>query len=189
MPADFGKPWIRSLPWLVWLAVLALGYWAYQLSRLDSRLLLDTDVRAAVLSLGDNLPTATTGRMRIVHFLDPACPCTAFTLNHLNTLQPLFQKLQPEQWLVSPQNDAAADKLAASIGAATLAENLPLNVAPAIAIWSPDGQLAYFGPYSLSMICGQDELLTRILIASAESRWSEEPYPIETGCFCPWSRP
>ena len=178
---------LRWLPWLLWLGILVAGYVVYRQSRHDSALLLDSDVRAAVMRLSEALPEQSPGTMRIVHFLDPGCPCTAFTLKHLQSLEPLLRALPNEQWLATPEDSDAAIRLAASLQARSLPRRVALNVAPAVAIWSPDGRFAYFGPYSLAMICGEDDLLTRILSAASRSAWTEEPYPIETGCFCPWN--
>lgn len=177
----------RWLGWALWLLVIAGSAALYSSSRWHSDILQDDVIRQHVAALATHLPSPAAGQLRVVHFLDPSCPCTPFTLEHLATLKPLLSKLNAQQWLIAPDaGNQAAKRLATTIGATLLSESLPLRVGPAIAIWDPQGELAYFGPYSLSMICGQDQLLEQILNTIVLKGWKEAPYSIETGCFCPW---
>jgi hypothetical protein len=180
----------RWLGWGLWLLVIAGSAFLYTSSRYSASILQDDAIRERVAELAGEFPTSTSGRVRIVHFLDPSCACTPFTLEHLNTLQPLLRSLAADQWLISPESDSpSAQRLAETLGATVLPARMELRVGPAIAIWDSQGRLAYFGPYSLSMVCGQDQLLEKILNQIAVSGWQEAPYSIETGCFCPWSQP
>lgn len=173
--------------WMLWLAVLVGSWLVYRQYQQSPALLEDADIRREVEAMMQSWPEGAPGRLRVIHFLDPACPCTAFTLQHLQSLRPTLQALGVSAFLVSAGDAEAGAGMARVLEVAPWRESVPaLRVAPAIAIGDDAGRLIYFGPYSLSMVCGEDNLLSEILARAARGEQPPEALSIETGCFCAW---
>ena len=116
------------------------------------------------------------GYAKIMHYVDPACPCSRFAYSHIQDIEKHLQQ-DAEFQTVTPQS-------------ATESRIRPVPAVPAVAIWDAAGKLAYFGPYSSGFLCGQGEDL---VIAVMESlRRGENPEWINqqaVGCFCEWPAP
>lgn len=111
------------------------------------------------------------GYAKIVHYLDPSCPCTRFAYAHIKDIEQQLE-LDAEFQTVTPESAPRVRKVPAS---------------PAVAIWDRDGALAYFGPYSSGFLCGQGEDLVMTVAESLQR--GDNPEWINqqaVGCFCEW---
>lgn len=171
---------------VLWLSVLAASYGVYRYLTASAPGLSDSEILLHIDTLGKSALPGSEGKLRIVHFLDPLCPCTAFTLTHLESLSSWFSAHPNEQWVVTPRDHPPPMQMLERLHANALALDIPLRVGPAIAIWQQNGELAYFGPYSLAMVCGEDALLMETLEAVTQGTGIPAAFPIETGCFCNW---
>ncbi|MFK3797222.1 DUF6436 domain-containing protein [Pseudomonas sp. NPDC088444] len=149
----------------------------------------------AVLFAGDvlSLPSelAGPGRIRVVHFWDPACPCNVGNQEHLSELVARFSGdggvdfyavQKPGSRGQLPANLSAIKQLNALPGA----ERIPSS--PAVAIWDRQGHLAYFGPYSDGLVCNaQNSFVEPILQALKADRPVSATHTMAVGCYCPWT--
>ncbi|MCV6622330.1 MAG: DUF6436 domain-containing protein [Cellvibrionaceae bacterium] len=120
---------------------------------------------------GERLPAIAAGRVTVQQFLDPSCPCNRYVQQHSEELSSnygaqgvAFQTVEPSQ---------------------NVETTIPSS--PAVAIWTADGDLAYFGPYSNGVICNAKTSLIEPVLQSLQS--GDNPMISNTagvGCFCPW---
>lgn len=106
------------------------------------------------------------GQITVVHLGRADCPCNRFNQPHREQIIAHYQPL-----------GVAFTEL--TLGYADLAT-------PAVAIVDADGKLAYFGPYSDSLLCSVGEGLVEPLLDQMLS--GEHPEVVHTtgvGCFCP----
>ncbi|NWA01891.1 thiol-disulfide isomerase [Pseudomonas gingeri] len=132
---------------------------------------------------------AGPGRIRLVHFWDPACPCNVGNQQHLGELIEHFAPLGVDFYSV--QKPGTHGQLPATLGAIRPLANLPgaehLTVSPAVAIWDRNGRLAYFGPYSQGATCNSsNSFIEPILQALSEGRTVNATHNMAVGCYCPW---
>ena len=110
-------------------------------------------------------------RPLIVHFKDDDCPCERYRVAHVKQIAPIL--LGTEQTVLSRDS--------------SVLKGLKIPATPAVAIWDADGELAYFGPYSSGMSCGEGfDFIDMVLGKLAQQ---ENPQWINNqgfGCFCPW---
>ncbi|KPA92283.1 hypothetical protein PF66_00959 [Pseudomonas asplenii] len=141
-----------------------------------------------------SLPTqlAGPGRIRLVHFWDPACPCNVGNQQHLGELIERFAPLGVDFYAV--QKPGSQGRLPVNLQAIQPLPRLPgaehLTVSPAVAIWDRNGQLAYFGPYSQGATCNSgNSFIEPILLALSEGRPVHATHNMAVGCYCPWQEP
>ena len=115
-------------------------------------------------------------RITVVHFIDEACPCSRFSESHVVRLEDRF-------------DDTAAffrwPKVPAELKDTEIDISVPAS--PAVAIWDSEGKLAYLGPYSSGIFCGEGEDFVSATLTSLLE--GNVPYLNEhdaLGCFCPW---
>ena len=64
---------------------------------------------------------------------------------------------------------------------------IAVPASPAVAIWDEHGKLAYFGPYSSGLVCGQgDDFVSRVMVRLTQKQNPEWINMLGVGCFCPW---
>lgn len=158
---------LAGLVFVVWIGVSVTAFWWFQFKHLgnfENQLATFDGAELAQLQL---LPIANHHAV-VVHFIDPECPCTRFSLPHIEELE---RKL--------------ADRVDFR-SASTLGTTLQIPATPAVAIWSEAGELAYFGPYSGGAICGTgNDFVTSVfkqLQAGTNPKWFNLD---AVGCFCP----
>lgn len=120
--------------------------------------------------------TVSKGQITVVHLIDNECPCSRFSEPHIKTLESQFeQDTTFYRWPNLPQAIHSA-----------LAENT-IPASPAVAIWSQEGKLSYFGPYSSGVFCGEGEdFVERILVELNNGHEIRLVNHDALGCFCPW---
>lgn len=163
---------------LLWLVLVASAFWfleyrywqsfnqstvifeGSQLDRLWQRL------HKQGASVGENERGIT-----IVHFTEDSCPCVSYSQQHIKQLQPILK--QTQQYIL--QSDDAR----------LVGVSLPAT--PSVAIWDEQGRLAYFGPYSSGLHCGQGEDFVTTIMNKLDQQinpmWINM---VGHGCYCPW---
>ncbi|TDV47590.1 hypothetical protein EDF87_106164 [Pseudomonas helmanticensis] len=139
------------------------------------------------LRLPDNL--AGPGKIRLVHFWDPACPCNVGNQQHLTEMVEQFSARGVEFFAV--QKTGSHGQLPATLSSLKTIKILPgseqVPVSPAVAIWDRSGKLAYFGPYSEGLTCNSsNSFIEPILNALTEDRPVNATHTLAVGCYCPW---
>ncbi|WP_277759749.1 DUF6436 domain-containing protein [Pseudomonas sp. A34-9] len=139
------------------------------------------------LRLPDNL--AGPGKIRLVHFWDPACPCNVGNQQHLTEMVEQFSDKGVEFFAV--QRTGSHGQLPATLSSLKTITILPgseqVPASPAVAIWDRSGKLAYFGPYSEGLTCNSsNSFIEPILNALTEDRPVNATHTLAVGCYCPW---
>lgn len=148
----------------------------------------------AVLFSGDWLKLPATlagpGKVRLVHFWDPSCPCNVGNQQHLAEL---LQRFSAEVEFYVVQKPATNGQLAGPLSALTpiqLSQSHALPASPAVAVWDRQGQLSYFGPYSEGAVCSaENSFIEPILQAVLDNRPVRATHQLASGCLCDWSMP
>lgn len=157
---------------IAWLSLCAYLFWYFELrwtQQYDSHQLANFTLEdAPAPPLG-----ARSGEITIVHFIDPECPCTRFSLPHIAALERRYEPTTQSKRIYTTDKDAPRW----------------LPASPAVAIWDRSGQLAYIGPHSDGVFCGQgDDLVARVMTQLDRGSNPEWWHWEAVGCFCPWSR-
>jgi len=122
----------------------------------------------------------TDGVVKIVHFVDQACPCTKFSLPHIRYLKQEVYPSVSHVYVNASQPLAQLDE-----GIATLTAQVPAS--PSVAIWNASGGLEYFGAYSSGAFCGEGEdMVEYIMKAIARGEQPQWLNQEAVGCMCPW---
>ncbi|WP_341522272.1 DUF6436 domain-containing protein [Pseudomonas sp. G.S.17] len=137
---------------------------------------------------------AGPGRIRLVHFWDPACPCNVGNQQHLGELIERFGGDVVGSSGVdfySVQKPGSHGQLPETLSAIKPLSTLPgaeqITASPAVAIWDRDGKLAYFGPYSEGLTCNSsNSFIEPILQALSSGRPVDATHTMAVGCYCPW---
>jgi len=142
-----------------------------------------------VLSLPREL--AGPGRIRVVHFWDPACPCNVGNQQHLSELVARFAGEGGVDFY-AVRKPGAHGELPSTLSAIKPLDSLPgaerITASPAVAIWDRAGNLAYFGPYSEGLTCNSaNSFIEPILQALKADRGVSATHTMAVGCYCPWS--
>ena len=145
------------------------------------------------LFTGDSLSLpaelAGPGRIRLVHFWDPACPCNVANQQHLSELTERFGSSVDFYALQKPGSHG---RLPDTLKIIKALDYLPgaehISASPAVAIWDRDGRLAYFGPYSEGLTCNSgNSFIEPILQALSAGRKVEATHTMAVGCYCQWA--
>lgn len=172
----------------LWLLALLAALWWFQ-----GRYLRPFDERTAVFA-GDTLrlpgTLLGTGRITLVHFWDPACPCNAGNQAHLAELMQTY-RAQGVAFHVL-QKPGSSGRLPDALRALQPLPALPgaeqLASSPAVAIWDRTDQLAYFGPYSAGLTCNSsNSFIEPVIEAVLAGRAVRNTNALAVGCFCAWT--
>lgn len=125
----------------------------------------------AIRELYPILKQDTQSKPLVVHFKDDDCPCERYRLDHINTMKGFLEG-------TSQVTLNHLDQRLAQIS---------IPASPAVAIWDQNGVLAYFGPYSSGMTCGQGfdfiKIVLEKLSRNENPKWENNQ---GFGCFCQW---
>lgn len=173
---------------IVWLLALLYAFWWYQ-----GRFVRAFDEQAVLFS-GDQLQLprhlAGPGKVRLVHFWDPACPCNVGNQQHLAELLERFSAADVSFHVL--RKPGSKGSLPAPLATLQPIDELPgaagIPSSPAVAIWDREGRLAYFGPYSEGAVCtSENSFVEPILEAVLAGRRVEATHGLAVGCFCDWA--
>jgi hypothetical protein len=155
----------------VWLIACASGFWwfEYQYWGAYDKQLIQFESQP-IRNLYPILKKVAPNKPFIVHFKDDECPCERYRKVHIATIKPMLEKAQQ---VTLNRNDSVL-----------LGVMIPAF--PAVAIWNQQGELAYFGPYSSGMTCGEGfDFIKMVLDKLAKN---DNPQWVNNqgfGCFCP----
>ncbi|MGH1372696.1 MAG: DUF6436 domain-containing protein [Cellvibrionaceae bacterium] len=165
----------------LWITIVASGFWWYELRLI--RPFLDNLALFDGQQLDENY-RPNSNSITLMHFGDPTCPCNQFNQPHLEQLKNYYQ---PKGVLFVAWQQGSEIPPTAGFDRVYQAPNLPfVPVTPAVAIWSHDGKLSYFGPYSSGLLCSLGEGFAETILDQLQAGLS--PQVINTtgvGCFCP----
>ncbi len=134
-----------------------------------------------------------TGRIRLVHFWDPACKvCNRETGAHLSYLISMYRRANIDFYSVRKPGTTGElptflqGKLIALEGIEGM-DDIPAS--PSVAIWDAAGRLAYAGPYSLGMVCTSANSFVEPIIDRLVAGEKVEPFSmLAVGCYCRWKK-
>lgn len=125
----------------------------------------------AIIELYPILNSAGKNTILVVHFADDDCPCDRYRKKHVKDLTATLSGTS--QVVINAQSNEFM--------------NLHIPATPAVAIWNQQGELAYFGPYSSGMTCGDGfdfiSMVFEKMISGVNPNWINTQ---GVGCFCPW---
>ncbi len=177
----------------VFMACVAVAVWQYfglsdQASFAEQAIVFDD----TQLQLPPELAGAT-GRIRVVHFWDPACTvCNRETGAHLSYLISMYRRAGIDFYAVRKPGTQGElpDYLQGRLKALPTihgAEHIPAS--PAVAIWDRHGHLAYAGPYSIGMVCNSANSFVEPILDKLVAGHTVRPRGLlAVGCYCPWQR-
>ncbi|WP_420492667.1 DUF6436 domain-containing protein [Phytopseudomonas flavescens] len=134
---------------------------------------------------------AGPGRIRLVHFQDPACPCNVGNQQHLAELTARYSIRGVSFYVVHKpgMEGAQADATSGLQPLIGLEGSDKLPASPAVAIWDQRGELAYFGPYSSGFTCTSgNSFIEPVLDALLDGRRVVANNNLASGCFCDWAK-
>lgn len=169
----------QALAWLVligWFSLCVFIFWWYQYRYISPFNEYWASFTGDVLLSSQVKPHQA--RALVVHFVDPDCPCSRFSVPHIQQLEVESSGgVEFVDFLSSAETDERMQQFKSSA----------IPAGPAVAVFNQGGDLAYFGPYSSGAICGEgDDLVTATLSSLDQDinpRWINQE---AVGCFCRW---
>lgn len=190
IPRSLSAP--RNLLLAVLVIICAAGLWLGY-TWFEGRYVRTFNAQTALFA-GDvlSLPAdmAGPGRIRVVHFWDPSCPCNVGNQQHLAELIGHFAGAGVDFYAV--RKPGTQGELPSTLSAIKPLNDVPgadqIGSSPAVAIWDRQGRLAYFGPYSEGLICNsQNSFIEPILQALIADRSVNATHSMAVGCYCQWT--
>lgn len=162
----------------LWLVLTGLAFWHLEYRKLNTYEALPATDPQLVSELEEALATqsATTGPV-LVHLYAADCACEQASRNHLQNLQTRYPHLEVR----TLEREALLQDAFWPV---------PLSL-PTAALFNPDGQLLYFGPYSSGPVCGTGINFVDNLLAGLAPAYTAEPWinSLAFGCFCDHANP
>jgi len=160
------------------------GIWWFRFVWLTQQSVKAYTSTAASFSVSEHLEslnfTSTMAKALIVHFIDPQCPCSRYSL-------PFIEKLESEYRNTVDQIRVSAENPGIHFPQAVKNLRSLLPASPATAIWNTQGELVYFGPYSTGAYCGEGQDMVRYILDLLASKqavlWVDQE---SQGCMCIW---
>ncbi len=203
--------WMASALVFLWISGTIFSFWWFQFRPIrpfadehavvfkDDHIegtLATTLIHASPLEKDPSVGTVAT----IFHFWDPDCSCNRFNEEHVRELMKKYKHpglrfviiARSRNFFDSRSVLEQAHEIFPGVSSADLliAEEgmIAPPSSPAVAIVNGQGNLAYFGPYSVGAVCSSqagafvEETLDALLKGGNPSRWNI----LAVGCFCPW---
>ena len=153
-----------------WIGTCLFTFWWFQFRHIGSFENNLATFDGSELSQFHLRPADNMGAI-VVHFIDPDCPCSRFSIPHVEDLEQKFAGI-------------AEFRTQSSVSA--LPKNLRIPATPAVAIWNKEGDLAYFGPYSGGAICGTGSDFVATVFNQLQNGVNPQWINLDAvGCFCP----
>lgn len=151
---------------LLWVLLILSLFWLFQYRYESVWVSFDGEAMPRLVE--------SNGSMQVVHFVDDACPCSKFSKPHISDIEDQWssQGVRFQTIRASGQGDLKSEFFSL------------VSASPSVAVWDADGELAYFGPYTSGVFCGEGEdLVSQVLNSSYKGQWTNQEY---VGCFCQW---
>lgn len=177
---------LTSLLIVGWLAAMLSALWWYQGRYIRTFSDSATLFNGEALQLPERI--GGPGKIRLVHFWEPACPCNAGNQQHLAEM---MQEYAADVDFYHVQKAGTSGQLPGTLSAMRplhdLNESRQLPASPAVAIFDRTGALAYFGPYSEGALCtSSNSFIEPVLDALKQGRPVAAANTLAAGCFCDW---
>lgn len=172
---------------ILWAAAMLTALWWYQ-----ARFIRSFNTESTAIFSGETLQLpaslAGQGRIRLVHFWEPACPCNLGNQQHLSEMMVSFKDQVDFYHVQKPNTQGQLPPILSQMNhLAGIQGSEQLPASPAVAIWDQAGNLAYFGPYSEGAVCNSsNSFIEPILNALIEGRSVAASNTLAIGCFCDW---
>jgi len=201
----------KSLPnWLVisiftvWISATLIGLWWFQQSKLRA-FIEPTDnpaffqashIDQLVQPYLELLPAARAGQQTLVHFWKPDCLCNRVSQRHFSGLLQQYPGDELRVLVIAhpDTSEKQRNELAELNGERFLVvaggdELTQLPASPALALYSEDKQLGYFGPYGFGAFCTvrEDGFLSGIIEQMRDKQTPSFVNVVGDGCFCSWA--
>ncbi|MGB0663945.1 MAG: DUF6436 domain-containing protein [Pontibacterium sp.] len=188
---------------VLWLALVLVGFWWFQWRWY---FLVDTQTVwfksdpwvSASPDKEFSLKASQSGDIGalVVHFYDPACPCSKFNTEHVLSLIAEYQikGVHFELRVPHPHHIEEAEDLFGVVAKVVSPQKSP-SASPSALVLGTGGEeakwfAAYVGPYSSGAVCsgGDDDFVGLALdrLLSQEKVWWESN--LASGCLCPWPK-
>lgn len=208
------KSWFVAILVFLWLASTIFAFWWFQFRNIqafDSNAVGNQTVffesgelgeRLEKL-VGDDYSPGKKATISVVHFWDPDCPCSRFNEVHVKKIISDYAEKNVKFTIVvggsneaeRKQRQILAQNVFNHIAVKEIRSDWPMHKgppsSPAVGVVNSDGELVYFGPYSLGARCAPDkgqfvEKVLDGLYASKKSANKKQLNTLAVGCFCPW---
>jgi hypothetical protein len=174
MGSMFKNTIIPSIAIIGWFALMFLSFWWFEYRHWQS--FADTNVifNGHILEkLFERMPNKLSGKVTVVHFTDEKCACSSYSFSHIEDLKSALS--EAEHFTMSSLN--------------SLTKGIFIPATPSVAVWDKQGQLAYFGPYSSGIVCGEGEdFVSRVMDQLNQKKNPKWINMVGIGCYCPWSK-
>ena len=207
---------LAGLLFVLWLIATVVAFWWFQFRNInvfDPRAEQNQTVFFESGELGSRLENMflhqaenAKSKIHIIHFWNPACSCNRFNEQHVKDIIELYGNRNVEFTIVvngeTDQVRKARAQLASKVFTHPAVKHVrtdwPLKngppSSPAAAILDKNGQLTYFGPYSLGAQCttGNGKFVETMLDQMASDsldqreKVKKQLNTLAVGCFCPW---
>jgi len=164
---------------IAWLCLCATLFWWFQFRHINH--FEDYWASFQGETFKKNRIQPTQGYAVVIHFIDNSCPCSRFAEPHISDLELQYG------------NDVEFIRF----GSGEMNRLTPIDLnqlrvpaSPAVAIWDQKGDLAYLGPYSGGVTCGQGTDFVALTLENLKERQNPQWFNQESvGCFCEWRTP
>lgn len=197
---------------VVWVCSTVYAFWHFQIrnirpfdlqSQIEQPVFVAEQHSLNIQTILDNFTQADSKKesATVFNFWDPDCPCSRFNESHVNdiittymsqgirfVLVPRYGDIRPKAELEQLARERFGLQLEIIYDyEQTFRQAVPSS--PAVVVMDAQGQLAYFGPYSVGSFCGPsggafvEKTLDSLLQGINPGRMNT----IAFGCFCDWS--
>lgn len=209
------KNWFVAILISCWVISTIIAFWWFQFRNIQA---FDIDAlknqtvffesgelgnRLENLIVKDQLENKKIGTISVVHFWNPDCPCNRFNEVHVKKIISDYADKNVKFTIVVSgstkeernQRHALAQKIFKHSAVKEIRSDWPMQAgppsSPAVGVINRQGELVYFGPYSLGAQCAPDkgkfvESVLDGLYASKKSTDKKQLNTLAVGCFCPW---
>ena len=208
------KNWFAGILVSVWLVSTIFAFWWFQFRNIqafDSNAVNNQTVFFESGELGQRLEKLVKADYRlgkktpisVIHFWNPDCPCNRFNEVHVKKIISAYADKNVKFTVVVSgsnkeerhQRQVLAKQVFSHSAVKEIRSDWPMNQgppsSPAVGVVNSDGELIYFGPYSLGARCAPDkgkfvENVLDGLYARKKSADKKQLNTLAVGCFCPW---
>ncbi|MDH5654991.1 MAG: DUF6436 domain-containing protein [Spirochaetia bacterium] len=176
-----------------WLTGTVYAFWFFQFRNLQSfsegagqNFYEETLVRNFKNPAVKNFVKGFSADVLVIHYIDERCLCSKFTRSHVESLKNQYKNKNIVfiDALTYRTESISRENLAREIKDVLKLDHLPAT--PAVAVFSGEGSLAYFGPYSDDAVCGSsgnsfaESSINRVLSGNKIT----DINMLAFGCFC-----
>ena len=198
-----GRTLLVSLLIIVWLSGSLGALWWFQSRLIKPFVPADAPpefrdlnaVESALTPLMASLDTPA-GAVTLIHLWNPDCGCNTVSQRHLDATLDAFSPEQLQFVILAPVSASQKDlseiqqlNPRAALIQLTSTQKVPLSASPGLAMYNPEGELAYFGAYGFGALCTlSDSNLFVNMVTTLLAGESYGPFMniAGSGCFCDW---